>query len=70
MGPAEAVKAHMDLKAQLSIAAHFQVFQLGSDGFDDAVNELNLELKKVNLKPEAFIAPMPGKLIEATLFQE
>ncbi len=30
------VQAQLDLGAQLSIAAHFQVFQLGADGYDDA----------------------------------
>lgn len=70
MGPAGAVKAHMDLNANLSIAAHFQVFQLGFDGFDDAVNELTSALKVGNLKPDAFIAPVPGQLIEVAGFQE
>ena len=36
---------------RLSIAAHFQVFQLGADGFDDAVNELTSILKERDLKP-------------------
>ncbi len=49
MGPAEAVRAHLDLGAQTSIAGHFQVFHLGTDGFDDAVNELALTLKERNV---------------------
>ena len=64
MGPAEAVQAHEDLGAQLSIAAHFQVFQLGPDGFYDAVNELASALKERELKPEVFIASTPGQAIE------
>jgi L-ascorbate metabolism protein UlaG (beta-lactamase superfamily) len=60
MGPAEAVQAHMDLGAHVSIASHFQVFQLGSDGFHDAVNELASVLKERNLKPGAFVASNPG----------
>ncbi len=66
MGPWEAVRAHIDLNAGLSLAAHFQVFQLGWDGFDDAVNELASALKEGHLKPDAFIAPIPGKAIEPT----
>jgi L-ascorbate metabolism protein UlaG (beta-lactamase superfamily) len=66
MGPAEAVQAHTDLQAGLSIAAHFQVFQLGGDGFDDAVNELKSALAERGLKPEAFVAPPPGHSIGAT----
>jgi len=66
MGPAEAVQAHLDLRAHVSIASHFQVFQLGSDGFYDAVNELASTLKEQNLKPGAFIAPEPGLAQEFT----
>ncbi len=61
MGPAEAVQAHIDLGAQISIAAHFQVFQLGPDGFDDAVNELASALKERSLSPDAFLALSPGQ---------
>ena len=64
MGPVEAVQAHLDLRAGISIAAHFQVFQLGFDGFDDAVNELRSVLAKRDLKPDAFIAPPPGQPVK------
>jgi len=63
MGPAEAVKAHMDLGTPLSLAAHFQVFQLGFDGFNDAVDVLASSLREHNLKPDAFIAPTFGQAI-------
>ncbi|MCG7851314.1 MAG: MBL fold metallo-hydrolase [Methanosarcinaceae archaeon] len=66
MGPAEAVQAHLDLRAGLSMAAHFQVFQLGADGFDDAPNELRSALTEHGLKPDAFITPLPGQSIELT----
>jgi L-ascorbate metabolism protein UlaG (beta-lactamase superfamily) len=65
-GPAEAIQAHLDLGAQLSIAAHFQVFQLGADGFGDAVNELASTLRERNLNPGAFIIPTLGQAIEPT----
>jgi L-ascorbate metabolism protein UlaG (beta-lactamase superfamily) len=64
MGPAEAVKAHTDLGAQQSIAAHFRVFQLGPDGFDDAVNELAAMLKERDIDARAFLAPTPGQVAE------
>ncbi len=64
MGPEEAVQAHMDLGTKVSVAAHFQVFQLGFDGFDDAVSELLATLEKQNLPPETFITPTPGRVIE------
>jgi L-ascorbate metabolism protein UlaG (beta-lactamase superfamily) len=64
MGPAEAVQAHEDLGVQLSVAAHFQMFQLGQDGFYDAVNELSSALKERDLRPEVFIAPTLGRAVE------
>ena len=64
MGPAEAVKAHMDLGTPLSIAAHFQVFRLGIEGFDDAVNVLVASLKEHGLKPDAFVTPVFGQAIK------
>ncbi len=63
MGPAEAVQAHEELGAEISIAAHFQVFQLGADGYHDAVNELPLVLKSRNLKPDDFVVPVFGAVI-------
>jgi len=66
MGPAEAVQAHLDLRAKVSIAAHFRVFQLGSDGFDDAVYGLAVSLMNRNLNPDAFIALSPGRSLELT----
>jgi L-ascorbate metabolism protein UlaG (beta-lactamase superfamily) len=64
VGPIEAVQTHIDLSAQASIAGHFQVFQLGSDGFDDAVNGLSAALKERNLRPDAFVALKPGQPLE------
>jgi L-ascorbate metabolism protein UlaG (beta-lactamase superfamily) len=64
MGPAEAVKAHMDLGTLLSIAAHYQVFRLGVEGFDDAVDVLVASLKEHNIKPDAFVTPMFGQAIK------
>ena len=64
MGPSEAVQAHLDLKAQLSLAAHFRVFQLGWDGFDDAVNELTSSLIRNNRRQDEFLAPVLGQAID------
>ncbi|MCE5261951.1 MAG: MBL fold metallo-hydrolase [Deltaproteobacteria bacterium] len=63
MGPAEAVQAHLDLQAGVSIAAHFQVFQLGWDAFDDAPRGLRNALVERGLPPDAFIAPLPGRFV-------
>ncbi|MEW6333193.1 MAG: MBL fold metallo-hydrolase [Thermodesulfobacteriota bacterium] len=67
MGPSEAVQAHLDLGARMSIAAHYQVFQLGTEGFDDAVGELASSLTRHGLKPESFVAPILGRAIDPAL---
>jgi len=64
IGPAEAVQAHLDLGAQTSIAGHYQVFHLGTDGFDDAVNELASTLEERDLPAEAFIVPTLGRAVD------
>ena len=66
LSPSEAVQAHMDLNTPLSIAAHFQVFQLGWDGFDDALKELASALNEHRLGNNEFIAPAPGQAIDLT----
>lgn len=66
MGPAQAVQAHLDLGAGLSLAAHYQVFQLGADGFDDAVTELKSALAQRGLKSNEFITPPLGRALDLT----
>lgn len=63
MGPTEAVQAHLDLGAQVSIAAHFRVFQLGPDGYDDAVNELAATMKTHEIATKSFVVPVFGQLV-------
>ncbi len=63
MGPAEAVQAHLDLGAEMSIAGHFRVFQFGPEGFDDAVRALAAAVKEHDLQPDAFVAPVFGRAI-------
>lgn len=64
MGPREAVQASRDLEAKVSLAAHFQVFQLGPDGFDDSFQVLGEALRERNLNPDAFQALKPGQSLE------
>ena len=40
MDPDDAVRAHLDLEARVSIATHFGCFQLTDEGIDDPVQEL------------------------------
>lgn len=54
MDPADAVKAHKDLGAKLSIGMHFGTFQLSSEGFDQPVIDLDEALVKESVSKEAF----------------
>jgi L-ascorbate metabolism protein UlaG (beta-lactamase superfamily) len=46
MDPAEAVQAHADLLADMSIAVHFGTFALGDDGEREAVADLDRALRE------------------------
>lgn len=65
MGPDEAVQAHLDLGAAVSMAAHFQVFQLGWDGFDEAPKGVVAALRERNLAPVSFVIPSFGRAVSA-----
>ena len=61
MDPEEAVFVHKHLNSTYSIASHFQTFPLASDGYMQAVNELDLALKKHQISKDQFITPNIGK---------
>ena len=61
--PSEAVQAHLDLQAEVSIASHYQVFQLGPDGFHDSTAELEKSLAELDLEPDVFMTPPPGRAV-------
>jgi L-ascorbate metabolism protein UlaG (beta-lactamase superfamily) len=54
MNPDDAVHAHLDLGAKLSIATHFGCFQLTDEGIDDPVRELGLALRAHAVDPTGF----------------
>jgi L-ascorbate metabolism protein UlaG (beta-lactamase superfamily) len=54
MNPDDAVRAHLDLGAKLSIATHFGCFQLTDEGIDDPVRELGLALRTHAVDPTRF----------------
>ena len=70
MGPAEAVQAHLDLGSRTSVAAHYQVFQLGPDGFHDSLNELKHAVAERKLHAKAFITPNPGQQVDYASLEE
>ena len=49
MNPEDAVLAHIDLEAILSIGMHFGTFQLTDESYDEPLKDLKLALTKYNV---------------------
>lgn len=58
--PAEAVRAHIDLKAKKSLGIHFGTFQLTSESVDDPLKELEQARVKFGISKSEFIVPEFG----------
>jgi L-ascorbate metabolism protein UlaG (beta-lactamase superfamily) len=56
MNPAEAVQAHIDLRARSSVAMHFGTFQLTPEGIDEPVRALTEACDRQGIAPHAFRA--------------
>lgn len=52
--PEEAVKIHLDIKSKQSVATHFGTFPLAYDGMNQARDELQMALQKMNVPSEQF----------------
>jgi len=63
MNPAEAVQAHLDLRAHTSVAMHFGTFQLTPEGIDEPVHALADALDSHGIAPNAFRALSVGESI-------
>lgn len=59
--PAEAVTAHKDLGAKLSIGMHFGTFQLASEGFEQPLSDLRDALTNERLPLSSFITLHEGE---------
>jgi L-ascorbate metabolism protein UlaG (beta-lactamase superfamily) len=59
MNPDDAVLAHMDLNARLSIGMHYGVFRLTDEGFDEPLADLQQALKKY--RAERFVTLLVGE---------
>jgi L-ascorbate metabolism protein UlaG (beta-lactamase superfamily) len=56
MNPAEAVQAHLDLRARQSIAMHFGTFRLTVEGIDEPVRALEAALRERSIPVDNFRA--------------
>jgi L-ascorbate metabolism protein UlaG (beta-lactamase superfamily) len=61
MDPADAVRAHLDLGARVSIGTHFGCFQLTDEAIDDPPRELALAREREGVAPEAFVVLETGE---------
>lgn len=63
MNPEDAVLAHQDLRAELSLGAHFGTFPLTDEGVGRPQEELQMSLEKSGIAPESFQALRNGKTL-------
>lgn len=68
--PAEAVRAHLDLGAALSIGMHMGTFQLAGETFEQPYSELTDAIAREGIDPNSFITlPEGGTLLVPTQSQ-
>jgi L-ascorbate metabolism protein UlaG (beta-lactamase superfamily) len=61
MNPEDAVRAHLDLGAGISVGTHFGCFQLTDEGIDDPPRALATERQRYGVSPESFIVLETGE---------
>jgi len=66
MNPAEAVQAHLDLGAKLSIGMHCGTFPLANEGPDEPLLHLRENLDLLEVEQTQFIVPEQGQTISYT----
>jgi len=66
MNPAEAVQAHLDLRARESLAMHFGTFPLTPGGIDEPVRELERSLVERGVPRERFKVVAVGESVWVT----
>jgi L-ascorbate metabolism protein UlaG (beta-lactamase superfamily) len=55
ISPEEAVKVHLDLKTEISIAMHYGTFPLADDGQSEPVRDLKQAMKRYNISQDEFL---------------
>jgi len=63
MNPEDAVRAHLDLGAQISIGMHFGCFRLTDEGIDDPIADLERARRDHGVAAESFRVPRPGETL-------
>jgi N-acyl-phosphatidylethanolamine-hydrolysing phospholipase D len=63
MDPEEAVRAHLDLGARLSVGTHYGCFQLTDEGIDEPVRELAAARHRHGVSADEFLALETGETL-------
>ena len=63
MNPADAVQAHLDLQARLSVAMHFGTFRLTDEAWDDPPRHLGEALDARGVPHDRFRVLRPGETL-------
>lgn len=61
--PAEAVRAHLDVQARLSLAMHFGTFRVADEGVEEPICALRQALAFYRVPPDQFRVPQFGQTI-------
>lgn len=69
MDPEEAVRAHLDLRARLSVATHFGCFRLSHEGIDEPLIELAAARTRHGVPEAAFAALQTGETRRLTFLR-
>lgn len=64
MNPQDAVRAHVDLAAQRSLAIHHGTFQLTDEGLHEPVHELTAALQQQGVATERFVVLPEGQALD------
>ncbi len=60
ISPEEAVKVHLDLKTEISIAMHYGTFPLADDGQNEPVTDLRQAMKRYDIGEDEFLILKEG----------
>jgi L-ascorbate metabolism protein UlaG (beta-lactamase superfamily) len=66
ISPAEAVRIHLILNIETSIAMHFGTFRLADDGQEDPIHDLQKAIKKFRLNTDEFLILKEGSYFHTT----
>jgi L-ascorbate metabolism protein UlaG (beta-lactamase superfamily) len=62
MNPGEAVRAHLDLHSQHSIAIHFGLIDNAGESYEAPARALAVGLQKNGVDEDAFVTPKLGQV--------